>query len=223
MMLQPIDNNMNIMVHKPSNKALKVSPSKRRLFQERTQLSSGTNKMVRFALESNHEADTPRSLSPEECNERWYQSNELAVMKLEAKTILQNRHRQPNEKLIGLERFTRQRAAWKKSAIRYVLMAQNFARSKDETPERMEDTIHKVSLRCTEWARNRAEKQGFEDYCAVHDPLASLFSDSLENYNEMFFGVSKDHHKRKLEALPQEQPLDENRRVRQRRSRRPVQ
>merc|ERR1719498_2064323 len=81
-----------------------------------------------------------------------------------------------------------------------------------------EDYIQRISLRCTEWARDAAEKQGFHDYCAVHDPLAALFSDSedndsgnenKQNYNELIFGdrtfdentTTTNSNKRKVEVI----------------------
>ena len=47
--------------------------------------------------------------------------------------------------------------------------------------QQVEDFVRKVSLRCTAWAREMAVKQGFKDYCAVHDPLASLFDDRVDH------------------------------------------
>lgn len=196
-------------------------------------------KTVRFAPQHTT-VESTEILTEEHCNELWYQKAELAAIKHAAKVLIANR-KQIEEKpdassdeldgLIGLERFSRKRAVWKKNTIRCVLMAQrqvdellrtssydfsNHGMSKD-------DYIQAISLRCTGWARDAAEKQGFRDYCAVHDPLASLFSDNEfdekeQNYNELIFGETPSENtttsnKRKVEAM---EPMDSGRRIRYR-------
>merc|ERR1712157_251423 len=103
-----------------------------------------------------------------------------------------------------------------------------------------EEYIRSISLKCTEWARDTAVKQGFSDYCAVHDPLASLFSDcesntgemsldkyimeeTEQNYNELIFGettIDSTANKRKIEdvnhASNEQDHLDSGRRIRHR-------
>lgn len=138
-------------------------------------------------------------LTNELCHDLWYQTPEIAAMKLDAKRVLLNRKDASPEEMIGLERFNVHRSVWKKSAIHYVLLAQK-KRQGDE------DFIQRVSQRCSGWARETAVHQGFKDYCAIHDPLASLFGSEEENYNDCFFSdPSRDsedggHHsnKRKL-------------------------
>jgi hypothetical protein len=90
-----------------------------------------------------------------------------------------NREDADPDDFLGLERFNCQRAVWKRSAIYYVLLAQ---RQRHE-----EYFIRRVSQRCSAWAREAAVDQGFKDYCAVNDPLASLFGNEEENYNDCFF------------------------------------
>jgi len=226
-----------------------------------------TKKTFRFALQPSEATNvtiisqegTARkswkgTLTEEHCHELWYQKDDLAAIKREAKVIIANRTKiqsNPNasseeqESLIGLERFSKQRAVWKKSAIQYVLMAQRQIRglhtqtSKNNTSISKEDYIQSISLRCTDWARDAAKKQGFRDYCAVHDPLASLFSDSEfnnsetslddytkgeeQNYNELIFGertVGNASHKRKVgavcDASNEQEQIDAGRRIRQR-------
>lgn len=120
------------------------------------------------------------------------------------------------DELVGLHRYSPQRSQWKRSAIYYTLLAQkrqkylqklssspssttkdnNDNESRDEQQQRAEDFVRKVSMRCSAWAREMAVKQGFKDYCAVHDPLACLFDDCpisdqqkkyKQNYNDCFF------------------------------------
>lgn len=177
-------------------------------------------KKVRFALELSTTTDSKYErdgvLTPEHCEELWYQRSELAAIKHAAKVTIATRNfvkGNPDasfeqlDELQGLERFSKQRAVWKKSAIKCVIMAQRkikdlYAGSNAmDKEDQIRDYIHLISSRCTEWARDAAQKQGFHDYCAVHDPLAELFRDSddsddenednRQNYNELFFGGYK--------------------------------
>jgi hypothetical protein len=168
-------------------------------------------KTVRFAPQLSTATDSKilwnGVLTEEHCQELWYQKSELAAIKHAAKVTIANRAKvqgDPNasseeqDDLIGLERFSKQRAVWKKSAIRCIMMAQRQINSLYGIHNiSKEDYIQRISMRCTDWARDAAEKQGFHDYCAVHDPLAALFSDSEagesekeneQNYNELIFG-----------------------------------
>lgn len=205
-------------------------------------------KTVRFAPQlASTVNDSPTlwygKLTEEHCNELWYQKSELAAIKLAAKVAIANRNKvQGNpdasfeqlDELIGLERFSKQRAVWKKSAIRCVMMAQRQVNSLNGYNSiSKEDYIERISSRCTAWARDTAEKQGFRDYCAVHDPLAALFSDSedsddekenKQNYNELIFGETNTiSNKRKAEAAfdgcsEHESMIDSGRRTRHRAS-----
>lgn len=204
-------------------------------------------KAVRFAPQlASTVNDSPKlwygNLTEEHCSELWYQKSELAAIKLAAKVAIANRNKvQGNpdasfeqlDELIGLERFSKQRAVWKKSAIRCVMMAQRQAKSLNGYNSiSKEDYIERISSRCTAWARDAAEKQGFRDYCAVHDPLAALFSDcedsdheeeNKQNYNELIFGETTISNKRKVEAafdgcIEQENMIDSGRRTRHRAS-----
>jgi len=185
-------------------------------------------------------------LTTEHCHELWYQKSELAAIKHAAKVAIANRsyiEGNPDasldqlDELIGLERFSKQRAVWKKSAIRCIMMAQRQIKSlyAGNSTISKEDYIQLISLRCTEWARDAAEKQGFRDYCAVHDPLAALFSDSedndsenenKQNYNELIFGdrtfddttATTSSNKRKVEVVYDAGNEDFGRRTRHRAS-----
>lgn len=196
-------------------------------------------KTVRFAPQYTTMEST-EILTEEHCHELWHQKAELAAIKHAAKVLIANRKQiQENpdassdelDCLTGLERFSRKRAVWKKSTIRCVLMAQRQVDELLRTSSydfnnhglSKEDYIQAISLRCTGWARDAAEKQGFRDYCTVHDPLASLFSDNEfneneQNYNELIFGETPSENtntsnKRKVEAT---EPMDSGRRIRYR-------
>ena len=218
-------------------------------------------KRVRFSLlpskptenvsSTNQKRPWAGALTEEHCKELWFQKDELGAIKQEAKLAIATRtvvHDDPKsseeqrENLAGLERFTRERAIWKKSAIRYVLLAQKNCRLNNDNERNSqncsnEEYIGRVSLRCTGWARETAQNQGFVDYCAVHDPLASLFSgdetsseDETEqiNYNDMIFGdmagfnsvngckSNAKRNKRKAEHEQRQQDLGCNRRIRRR-------
>jgi hypothetical protein len=136
----------------------------------------------------------PLQLTNELCHDLWYQTPEIVAMKQDAKRVLFNRENADPDDLLGLERFNSQRAVWKRSAIYYVLLAQRQRHG--------EDFIRRVSQRCSAWARETAVRQGFADYCAVNDPLASLFGSKEENYNDWFFsepsiGSSDSNHNNK--------------------------
>ncbi|KAG7337298.1 hypothetical protein IV203_030156 [Nitzschia inconspicua] len=169
---------------------------------------TSTRKNVRFMLVDKSDSNDGQGnsyilplehkLTDELCHVLWYQKPEINAMKQDAKRVVLNRQNATSEELIGLERFDSQRALWKRSAIHYVLMAQKQRQG--------EDFIRRVAKRCSGWARETAIQQGFKDYCAVHDPLASLFGSEEENYNDFFFSDplysthtndSHSNHKRK--------------------------
>lgn len=143
-----------------------------------------------------------KTLTENDCTALWYTPDEIATMRAAAKECIKHHHNHRRksslslddpDQLAGLERFSSQRAAWKRSAIHYTLLAQKQQRQLHDLRQdpykggKAAGFIRKVSLRCTGWAREQAIRQGFKDYCAVHDPLASLFEGSEENYNDCFF------------------------------------
>lgn len=230
-----------------------------------TQLDQGEDINLRSILETEHKKPkktvrfTPQlstttylihtqlwdgKLSEELCHELWYQKSELAAIKHAAKVAIANRSAvqgNPNasfeelDELIGLERFSKQRAVWKKSAIRCVMMAQRQINCLDGNHSICrEDYIQHIAMSGSEWARDAAEKQGFHDYCAVHDPLAALFNDSetsddekenKQNYNELIFGdtaIGNTNNKRKVgvvyDTCDEQETVDFDRRTRHRAS-----
>lgn len=148
-----------------------------------------SEKRVHFSIDDDGDKDsqdkigTPSlwtTLTRDIVEELWYQPDEIASMKAEAKYYILNRKGATPDQLCGLDRFTSQRALWKRSSIQYVLTIQKKNKG--------EEFIRRASLRCSDWFREKACEQGFKDYCAVHDPLSSLLdSDNVENYNECFF------------------------------------
>jgi len=226
-----------------------------------------TKKTVRFAPEpsmnANRGSQQRTSVKPwggelteDHCHELWYQKDELATIKHDAKVVIANRNKilkkkttnvssEERESWVGLERFSKQRGMWKKSGLRCILMAQRqmdgFDAQITDNILSKEEYIRNISLKCTAWSRDAAQKQGFHAYCAVHDPLASLFSDkefnsseiSLEdytmeeeqNYNEMIFGETtedKTINKRAVGAVYDDSDgqdqVHSDRRIRQRTS-----
>merc|ERR1711957_688452 len=85
----------------------------------------------------------------------------------------------------GLERFTRQRAIWKRSSIHYILLAQKQVKEKKQgvlvNQDQQQEYLYNVSIRCSTWAKEAAFEQGLKDYCSIHDPLASLFASSTSS------------------------------------------
>lgn len=226
-----------------------------------------TKKTVRFtpepSMNANRGSQQRNSVKPwggelteDHCHELWYQKDELATIKHEAKVVIANRNKilkkkttnvssEERESWVGLERFSKQRGMWKKSGLRCILMAQRqmdgFDAQITDNILSKEEYIRNISLKCTAWSRDAAQKQGFHAYCAVHDPLASLFSDkefnsseiSLEdytreeeqNYNEMIFGETtedKTINKRAVGAVYDDSDgqdqVHSDRRIRQRTS-----
>jgi hypothetical protein len=144
-------------------------------------------KSVSFQLHDNSDGnannDAPNGhkaleLTDDLCHELWYGVHEITSMKAEAKRIILKKDATADE-LLGLERFNQHRATWKRSHIHYTLLAQKQHHG--------EEFVARVSKRCSGWARETALRQGFNDYCAVNDPLAALFGCNKENYNDFFF------------------------------------
>jgi hypothetical protein len=219
-----IDSNMNydtIMIEDPALEETTTTKRKRPSVHQIPQEERvPCLKRVRFAMDqddngsenSNDRSSTEedggrppwRELTEGLCQTLWYTGSDINAMKQDAKRILLNRTEATEEDLVGLERFNVQRALWKRSAIQYVLMAQK-QRKGDE------DFLQGVSLRCSGWAREMAMKQGFRDYCAVHDPLASLFDGpEEENYNDCFFSDVVRCNKRKNITNDEEVQEEEN-------------
>jgi len=200
----------------------------------------------------------PRLLTEEHCKELWYQKTELSVIKKVAKAIIARRDNKDKRNDSrndennynnndddnyndGLERFTRQRSTWKRSSIHYILQAQKQYNShnacnniynnanKSANDRAREEYIRNVSIRCSNWAKETALKQGFKDYCSIHDPLASLFTtrdkgnrkeegqqkqEQEQHYEELIFGNTRKENKiskkRKIIAVDDDINCDDN-------------
>jgi hypothetical protein len=174
--------------------------------------NANTNTTTATDSDSNAEVcgpqQPPLSLTDELCHELWYQQDEINKMKADVRYTILHRNEiaktADGDQLVGLHRFSPQRAQWKRSAIYYTLLAQKqqkhlqkFSTKKDDPDklaQKVQDFVRKVSLRCTGWAREQAIKQGFKDYCAIHDPLACLFDGpENQNYNDCFFSDHAHH------------------------------
>ena len=187
-----------------------------------------------------YRAKPMKELTIDISRDMWYTNDEIKTFRKNAKDLVVRRLRRParpntvtnaGEDLTGLERyFDTKRTKHKKSAIYYIIKSQSFNKDPEFTRE--------VSRRCSSFAKNVAAKQGFEDFCNVYDPLASLFvgntnnindnnvssqissSPSIENYNDYFFKEesSKPSEKRSNSHLDENNVLGaaDGRRVRQR-------
>ena len=140
------------------------------------------------------------TLTEDICKELWFQQSEIANIRTTTRNIILFSDPK-SEDLAGLERFRNfERSQRKKSANRFVLLAQwkgfdsNF--------------IGKISEECSQWAVTEAALQGFRDFCQVYDPLESLLGPqppssppttpspcahrtsctSSKSYNESLFG-----------------------------------
>lgn len=147
-------------------------PAKRVTFEDNGNGSNSTSP-------ASDRANEPLQLTEELRRELWYSAEEITKYKVDAKNTVLHREKATDDSLLGLEKFCCQRATWKRSAIHYVLLAQKQKQG--------EEFVARVSKRCTGWARETALRQGFKDYCAVEDPLASLFGCDEKNYNDIFF------------------------------------
>lgn len=203
--LAQLDTNEN---QNKSKKTIRFAPLPPERIRPVTQNETGNITNATAKVTTRRPRACTASHTEEERRELWYQDDELGAMKREAKEIIANRKcvvENPDsafaerEGMVGLERFTRQRAAWKRSAIQYVLMAQRHVNKlnasntdiKKHNYDLTQEFIRTVARRCTLWAQEIANTQGFKDYLAVHDPLASLFSDEgkdKQDYNELIFG-----------------------------------
>jgi len=156
-------------------------------------------------------------LTDEICRELWYQKDELVTMKKAVRVLLakaghiapqpQQQQQQQSlnvieedeaesqqmeterETVIGLGRFSYQRSQYKRSAIYYVMAAQQ------ECPwnyPKKPAYIRAVSRRCTGWARQVATEEGFANFCEVYgDPIENLLNTSsweedLKSFNDSF-------------------------------------
>jgi hypothetical protein len=158
-----------------------------------------TRRRLRFALDDETNtpaqqsaASLPSALTPEICRELWYQPDEINDFKKETRSLVLDGNAKDGDALCGLERFSFERASYKRRVIRYVLLAQ--------TKQKGAEFIRNIAEQLTAWARDIAEAQGFADFCQVYDPLESLLGSSCENYNDCFF--SDDKRKMMDEPVP---------------------
>jgi hypothetical protein len=122
------------------------------------------------------------TLTKDNCQELWFQPDEVTAFKQEARNLVLFGKVGVDE-LAGLERFNLERSKSKKAAIQYVLLANQ--------QQKGVEFVRMVSRECSTWATDAALIQGFNDFCQVYDPLASLLGDaagSEKNYNDCLFG-----------------------------------
>jgi hypothetical protein len=137
-------------------------------------LSRRRRRRVRFALDdtdTQEQTSAPQTSVPplfttlklETCVKLWYQPAEISGFKKDARNIVLFGTASDDDEHSGLERFNFERSMGKKSAIRYVLLAQK----QQKGPE----FIRLVYEKCTIWATDLALDQGFKDFCQAYDPL----------------------------------------------------
>lgn len=115
-----------------------------------------SSRQVRFAchesLESCHAPPMISVLTENEIRTLWWQNLELLQMKRFTRSLMVNRD---TEDWLGLDRFTTERTAYKKRAVRLVLLAQHQQRT-HAISDKPEEFIRAVSRRCSHWTRNMA-------------------------------------------------------------------
>jgi hypothetical protein len=126
-------------------------------------------------------------------NDMWFTHEDITKFKHEVRSLVirkvQNggtvpsteKEQENDDEMSGLEKYNPQRSAYKRSALYNVLHAQ----SKSRDPY----FLRANSRRSTAWARAIANQQGFQDYCAVYDPLDDL----LDFENSNFLESNDDH------------------------------
>jgi hypothetical protein len=231
-----ISSRTNNMTQQDKNKAMtkKSQPKSETCFKK-----SSHTRRVSFALDHDEEQPNasphaesaplpvplPVTLTEEDCEALWYQPEEVAAFKADIRYLIMyyaesrsscTSHDEDDD-MRGLERYNLERSTYKKSAIYYVLMAQKKSKGNPKV-------IRMVSKRCTGWAQELALHQGFEDFCAVYDPLETLLGrdedDQHKNYNDSLFNKKEESCclKRKVVEEPDLIPSCgvDDRRVRQR-------
>jgi len=132
-----------------------------------------TNHRVQFSNDENDTHSAPHEqLSPEMIAATWYSYQEIQHFKEEVRSAVLRHYYQQGEtkneddEMAGLEKYDPQRSQYKQSALHYTLQAQSQSRDPS--------FLRSIARRCTAWARTLAINQGFNDYCAVYDPLDGL-------------------------------------------------
>ena len=151
---------------------------------------------VRFASEEG-EADftVPSSLvlTPEMCDELWYQPLELSMMKSHVRRLIRN-PRDDDEDISDLGRYSRERNDTKRRAVQVILAAQQ--------QEKGAVFVQKVSQYFSSPACDVALTQGYVNFCQVYDAGAS----SIESGDIFYFSDDEeDTGKRKMSAQSEEQ------------------
>jgi hypothetical protein len=153
----------------------------------------------------------PITLTEEDCEALWYQPKEVAAFKADVRYLIMyyagsrssSMSHAEDDDMRGLERYNLERSTYKKSAIYYVLMAQKKSKGNPKV-------IRMVSKRCTGWAQELALHQGFEDFCAVYDPLETLLGsdedDQHNNYNDSLFNKKEQESCCRKRKVVEEEP-----------------
>ena len=115
-------------------------------------------------------------LSNDEVEATWYQPNEIAKFKLEAKCHIIGHESTIGKEYRGFERYTLERAQHKLLAIRCTLLAYQKGYT--------EENIKHISKKGSSWFQKCAFVQACHDYCDVHQPhMKHLLPDTPQNDN----------------------------------------
>ncbi|KAL3932771.1 MAG: hypothetical protein SGBAC_010696 [Bacillariaceae sp.] len=160
---------------------------------------------VRFAADENDsQSPAHRALTSEMISELWYTHEEVTKFKNDIRSLVIRQVQKgdlPKEEMMGLEKYNPQRSEFKKSAKYHILHAQR----QNQDPE----FLRSVSRRCTAWARAIARDQGFQDFCAVSDPLDGLLE--LENFESVMQEIATSTQKRNRDE--ESQPTSKRQRL----------
>lgn len=116
------------------------------------------------SLETSHAPPILSELQEDDIRTLWWQSSDLLQMKRYTRYLMMNKN---NEDWIGLDRFTVERTACKKRAVRLVLLAQHQQRI-HTVSDHPDEFIRSVSKRCSRWTRNMALAIGQQLYAEIY-------------------------------------------------------
>ncbi len=136
-------------------------------------MRSKMGKRVTFSVHSCKDTYEPRQfplheqITQNDCRQLWFQKDEVVAAKQRMRFLIMHgtEEEHGSEEMSGLRRYSLERSQHKRSAIHYIIAAHR------EYPKN-HDFVREVSKRCTGWARQMAEEEGFATFCLVYgDPV----------------------------------------------------
>lgn len=168
--------------------------------------ASPSSRHVRIAchefLETSHAPPIIPILTDDIIQSLWWKNAELLQMKRHSRQLMIAPDRVlDKDELLGLDRFTPERGAYKKRAIRIVLLAQRQLRLHNFSND-PEEYIRAVSRRCSHWARNTSHGIGqrvFQElYRTRVDRMATIPEEEASIEQEMIVSPSTERHTIKM-------------------------